>query len=86
MCDPLPIAVAATVTHFFFPVTVSLPPVDNMDVTSTANLYKSLAQAAPEIKQCVDACNFIADSKRQQNTIGSVSDDERSNSCFAIGI
>uniref|UniRef100_A0A669DM13 Acetylcholine receptor subunit epsilon n=1 Tax=Oreochromis niloticus TaxID=8128 RepID=A0A669DM13_ORENI len=30
-----------------------------------------LAQAAPEIKQCVDACNFIADSTRQQNTIGS---------------
>ncbi|CAG02903.1 unnamed protein product, partial [Tetraodon nigroviridis] len=45
--------------------------VDNIDVTSTANLYKSLAQAAPEIKQCVDACNFIADSIRQQNTIGS---------------
>lgn len=50
---------------------------DNIDVTSTANLYKSLAQAAPEIKQCVDACNFIADSKRQQNTIGSVSEDEK---------
>lgn len=50
---------------------------DNIDVTSTANLYKSLAQAAPEIKQCVDACNFIADSKRQQNTIGSVSDNEK---------
>uniref|UniRef100_A0A3Q1ITA6 Acetylcholine receptor subunit epsilon n=1 Tax=Anabas testudineus TaxID=64144 RepID=A0A3Q1ITA6_ANATE len=31
----------------------------------------SLAQAAPEIKQCVDACNFIADSTRQQNNIGS---------------
>ncbi|TNN72466.1 Acetylcholine receptor subunit gamma [Liparis tanakae] len=45
--------------------------VDNMDVSSTANLYKSLAQAAPEIKQCVDACNFIAESTRQQNTIGS---------------
>ncbi|KAG7280232.1 hypothetical protein CRUP_037593 [Coryphaenoides rupestris] len=39
---------------------------------STANLYKSLAKAAPEIKQCVDACNFIAESKRQQNDIGSV--------------
>uniref|UniRef100_A0A3B4UD81 Acetylcholine receptor subunit epsilon n=1 Tax=Seriola dumerili TaxID=41447 RepID=A0A3B4UD81_SERDU len=37
----------------------------------TANLYKSLAQAAPEIKQCVDACNFIAESTRQQNNIGS---------------
>lgn len=46
---------------------------DSIDVSSTANLYKSLAQAAPEIKQCVDACNFIADSTRQQNTIGSVS-------------
>lgn len=67
--------VAAAVTPFS--ATVSLPLVDNIDVTSTANLYKSLAQAAPEIKQCVDACNFIADSKRQQNTIGSVSDDEK---------
>ncbi|XP_028322279.1 acetylcholine receptor subunit epsilon isoform X2 [Gouania willdenowi] len=45
--------------------------VDNIDVSSTANLYKSLAQAAPEIKQCVDACNFIAESTRQQNNIGS---------------
>ncbi|XP_061559249.1 acetylcholine receptor subunit epsilon isoform X2 [Phycodurus eques] len=35
------------------------------------NLYKSLAQAAPEIKQCVDACNFIAETTRQQNNIGS---------------
>lgn len=45
--------------------------VDNIDVSSTANLYKSLAQAAPEIKQCVDACNFIAESTKQQNAIGS---------------
>uniref|UniRef100_A0A3Q3KCJ7 Cholinergic receptor, nicotinic, epsilon n=1 Tax=Monopterus albus TaxID=43700 RepID=A0A3Q3KCJ7_MONAL len=45
--------------------------VDTIDVSSTANLYKSLAQAAPEIKQCVDACNFIAESTRQQNNIGS---------------
>lgn len=52
---------------------ISSPPVDNIDVSSTANLYKSLAQAAPEIKQCVDACNFIAESTRQQNNIGSVS-------------
>uniref|UniRef100_A0A673C5T3 Acetylcholine receptor subunit gamma-like n=1 Tax=Sphaeramia orbicularis TaxID=375764 RepID=A0A673C5T3_9TELE len=50
---------------------ISLPVVDNIDVSSTANLYKSLAQAAPEIKQCVDACNFIAESTRQQNNIGS---------------
>ncbi|XP_068600248.1 acetylcholine receptor subunit epsilon [Brachionichthys hirsutus] len=45
--------------------------VDNIDISSTANLYKSLAQAAPEIKQCVDACNYIAESTRQQNNIGS---------------
>ncbi|KAF7205886.1 acetylcholine receptor subunit epsilon [Nothobranchius furzeri] len=45
--------------------------VNNIDVSSTANLYKSLAQAAPEIKQCVDACNFIAESTRQQNDTGS---------------
>ncbi|KAM9332553.1 acetylcholine receptor subunit epsilon [Pholidichthys leucotaenia] len=45
--------------------------VENIDVSSTANLYKSLAQAAPEIKQCVDACNFIAESTRQQNDTGS---------------
>ncbi|KAM7397842.1 hypothetical protein PAMA_005936 [Pampus argenteus] len=45
--------------------------VDAIDVSSTANLYKSLGQAAPEIKQCVDACNFIAESTRQQNNFGS---------------
>ncbi|XP_067112788.1 acetylcholine receptor subunit epsilon [Osmerus mordax] len=45
--------------------------VDTIDVSSTATLYKSLAQAAPEIKECVDACNFIAESTRQQNDIGS---------------
>ncbi|XP_062844610.1 acetylcholine receptor subunit epsilon [Trichomycterus rosablanca] len=45
--------------------------VDTIDVSSTASLYKSLAQAAPEIKECVDACNFIAESTRQQNDIGS---------------
>ncbi|XP_019719945.1 acetylcholine receptor subunit epsilon [Hippocampus comes] len=44
---------------------------DGIDANTTANLYKSLAQAAPEIKQCVDACNFIAESTRQQNNIGS---------------
>ncbi|KAI4874979.1 hypothetical protein NFI96_026517, partial [Prochilodus magdalenae] len=44
---------------------------DAIDVSTTATLYKSLAQAAPEIKECVDACNFIAESTRQQNDIGS---------------
>lgn len=46
---------------------------DEIDVSSTANLYKSLAKTAPEIKECVDACNFIAESTKQQNDIGSVS-------------
>ncbi|XP_049597629.1 acetylcholine receptor subunit epsilon isoform X1 [Syngnathus scovelli] len=47
------------------------PNVDGVDANTTANLYKSLAQAAPEIKQCVDACNFIAETTKQQNNIGS---------------
>ncbi|XP_053473827.1 acetylcholine receptor subunit epsilon isoform X3 [Ictalurus furcatus] len=46
--------------------------VDAIDVSTTASLYKSLAQAAPEIKECVDACNFIAENTREQNDIGSV--------------
>ncbi|XP_036380729.1 acetylcholine receptor subunit epsilon isoform X2 [Megalops cyprinoides] len=46
-------------------------PVDNIDVSATVSLYQSLAQAAPEIKECVEACNFIAESTRQQNDIGS---------------
>lgn len=46
---------------------------DAIDVSTTASLYKSLAQAAPEIKECVDACNFIAENTREQNDIGSVS-------------
>eukprot|EP00063_Salmo_salar_P078127 XP_014052962.1 PREDICTED: acetylcholine receptor subunit gamma-like isoform X1 [Salmo salar] len=45
--------------------------VDGIDVSTTASLYKSLAQAAPEIKECVDACNFIAESTKQANDIGS---------------
>uniref|UniRef100_A0A4W5RSV8 Acetylcholine receptor subunit epsilon n=1 Tax=Hucho hucho TaxID=62062 RepID=A0A4W5RSV8_9TELE len=40
-------------------------------IRDTASLYKSLAQAAPEIKECVDACNFIAESTKQANYIGS---------------
>uniref|UniRef100_A0A8C7L001 Cholinergic receptor, nicotinic, epsilon n=1 Tax=Oncorhynchus kisutch TaxID=8019 RepID=A0A8C7L001_ONCKI len=43
------------------------------DACTTASLYKSLAQAAPEIKEYVDACTFIAESTKQANDIGSVS-------------
>ncbi|KAL2094911.1 hypothetical protein ACEWY4_009630 [Coilia grayii] len=45
--------------------------VDDIDVSTTATLYKSLAEAAPEIKECVDACNFIAESTKQSNDVGS---------------
>lgn len=70
----MPVSASGNAVAYCFPtLSVSFPLVDNMDVSSTANLYKSLAQAAPEIKQCVDACNFIAESTKQQNNIGSVS-------------
>ncbi|KAJ6654966.1 hypothetical protein lerEdw1_006437 [Lerista edwardsae] len=37
------------------------------DVGVTSTLYKSLASLAPEIKECVDACSFIAESARGQS-------------------
>nr|XP_034992522.1 acetylcholine receptor subunit epsilon isoform X2 [Zootoca vivipara] len=37
------------------------------DVGGTSTLYKNLASLAPEIKECVDACNFIAESTRDQS-------------------
>ncbi|XP_043933020.1 acetylcholine receptor subunit gamma-like [Protopterus annectens] len=44
---------------------------DGVDVGTTTNLYKGLAHMAPEIKDCVDACNFIAQSTKEQNDTGS---------------
>lgn len=83
-------ALRNAVAYCCLTVSVSVPLVNNIDVSSTANLYKSLAQAAPEIKQCVDACNFIAESTRQQNNIGSVSVTSnyicRANCLYAISI
>ncbi|XP_077772861.1 acetylcholine receptor subunit epsilon isoform X3 [Podarcis muralis] len=38
-----------------------------LDVGGTSTLYKNLASLAPEIKECVDACNFIAESTREQS-------------------
>ncbi|XP_061446136.1 acetylcholine receptor subunit epsilon isoform X2 [Rhineura floridana] len=35
-----------------------------LDVGMTSSLYKNLASLAPEIKECVDACNFIAESSK----------------------
>ncbi|XP_058876309.1 acetylcholine receptor subunit gamma [Acipenser ruthenus] len=46
------------------------PCVDGIDVGMTAHLYRSLAHLAPEIKECVDACNYIAESTKEQNDIG----------------
>ncbi|KAL8176982.1 UNVERIFIED_CONTAM: hypothetical protein K2H54_040583 [Gekko kuhli] len=37
------------------------------EVQMTSNLYKNLANVAPEIKECVDACNFIKESTKDQN-------------------
>ncbi|KAM8972614.1 acetylcholine receptor subunit epsilon [Pelodytes ibericus] len=43
---------------------------DGFDVDVTTTLYRNLAQCAPEIKDCVDACNFITASTRSQNVTG----------------
>ncbi|XP_053574297.1 acetylcholine receptor subunit epsilon [Bombina bombina] len=45
---------------------------DGFDVGVTTTLYRNLAQCAPEIKDCVDACNFITTSTREQNSTGAV--------------
>ncbi|XP_066467062.1 acetylcholine receptor subunit epsilon [Tiliqua scincoides] len=37
------------------------------DVGVTSTLYKNLGSLAPEIKECVDACNFIAESTKDQS-------------------
>ncbi|XP_042327896.1 acetylcholine receptor subunit epsilon [Sceloporus undulatus] len=41
-----------------------------LDIGMTNTLYKNLATLAPEIKECVDACNFIAESTHEQSTNG----------------
>ncbi|XP_054851117.1 acetylcholine receptor subunit epsilon isoform X3 [Eublepharis macularius] len=38
-----------------------------LDVQMTSALYKNLANVAPEIKECVDACNFVTDGTKDQN-------------------
>ncbi|XP_078389880.1 acetylcholine receptor subunit epsilon isoform X1 [Cetorhinus maximus] len=43
----------------------------DIDVGTTVDLYRNLAHFAPEIKTCVDACNFIAKSTKEQNDFGS---------------
>nr|1OED_E Chain E, Acetylcholine receptor gamma subunit [Torpedo marmorata] len=43
----------------------------DIDIGTTVDLYKDLANFAPEIKSCVEACNFIAKSTKEQNDSGS---------------
>nr|XP_033781146.1 acetylcholine receptor subunit epsilon isoform X2 [Geotrypetes seraphini] len=42
---------------------------DGTDMEITTTLYKNLALCAPAIKECVDACNFIAESTKEQNSV-----------------
>ncbi|XP_058037388.1 acetylcholine receptor subunit epsilon [Ahaetulla prasina] len=46
------------------------PDYDGLDVQMTTMLYKNLSSLAPEIKECVDACNFISKSTKEQNSHG----------------
>lgn len=39
----------------------------------TTMLYKNLSSLAPEIKECVDACNFISKTTKEENRDGAVS-------------
>ncbi|KAM9312167.1 acetylcholine receptor subunit epsilon-like [Gastrophryne carolinensis] len=41
--------------------------VDGFNIDVTTPLYKNLANCAPEIKECVEACNFITASTKEQN-------------------
>uniref|UniRef100_V9KTW6 Acetylcholine receptor gamma subunit n=1 Tax=Callorhinchus milii TaxID=7868 RepID=V9KTW6_CALMI len=43
----------------------------DIDIGTTVELFKSLAHCVPEIKDCVDACNFIAQSTKDRNDVGS---------------
>lgn len=40
---------------------------------STQDFCQSLEEAGPEIRACVEACNYIANATREQNDFGSVS-------------
>ncbi|XP_072113336.1 acetylcholine receptor subunit epsilon [Mobula birostris] len=42
----------------------------DIDVGTTVELYRNLSHFAPEIKSCVDACNFIAESTKEKNDFG----------------
>ncbi|KAG8147434.1 hypothetical protein E2320_000183 [Naja naja] len=46
------------------------PAYDGLDVQMTTALYKTLSSLAPEIKECVDACNFISRSTKEWNDTG----------------
>ncbi|XP_072006051.1 acetylcholine receptor subunit epsilon-like isoform X2 [Engystomops pustulosus] len=44
--------------------------VDGIDVGATTPLFKNLAHCSTEIKECVEACNFITSSTKEQNKSG----------------
>lgn len=68
--------------HYLHSPTPLLPPPDGLDVQMTTMLYKNLSSLAPEIKECVDACNFISRSRKEQNSDGAVSQwDQLQKSC-----
>ncbi|KAM6453311.1 acetylcholine receptor subunit epsilon isoform 2-T2 [Liasis olivaceus] len=46
------------------------PDYGGLDVQMTTVLYKNLSSLAPEIKECVDACNFITKSTKDQSADG----------------
>ncbi|GCC18180.1 hypothetical protein chiPu_0017837 [Chiloscyllium punctatum] len=46
---------------------ILLSECSDIDIGTTVDLYRNLAHFAPDIKTCVDACNFIAKSTKEQN-------------------
>ncbi|KAK9398433.1 Misshapen-like kinase 1 [Crotalus adamanteus] len=65
-------AVGSLAWGFWLGLLLSWTALGGLDVQRTAILYKNLSSLAPEIKECVDACNFISKSTRDQNTNGAI--------------
>lgn len=56
------------------PAELALPLVERgLESGSTQDFCQSLEEAGPEIRACVDACNYIANATREQNDFSSVS-------------
>lgn len=50
-----------------------LPIGRSLESGSAQDFCQSLEEAGPEIRACVDACNYIANATREQNDFSSVS-------------